>query len=361
LKNKIIKNFTLISMSSLVMATSAYSEKIGGLILNTDLYSSEPTDLVGKTIKTQHNTKKVVHSVVNTKPKWKIITQYKSNIIKWNQNYNLIEILHNLEISEKLIWKIEYNHFLEYFNLNNSTPEEIQSKINEFASDWKLWPKALEKIYKKVYSKNLNKCSDTIKRRWKMYLEILQYPKKYSRWIKPDDKILNIFDHMTFFWRDIWYNKEWTNINENLIEHYWKTIDYKNPLIIVEKYRWKIAVVVYDKWELIIWTYTTPWRLTNKSPQNKTKMLRFNEKKEWHWKLDKYHTSWNSKRNGAKMFNWIFIDWMWIYFHATNHKIDWKPWSWGCFRLPWEASDILYNYLKSLYWKKVKVKLGKIY
>lgn len=337
MKNNLVKTFT-ICMSSLIMTTSAYSEKVGVLML-TKLHSDEPTELIYS-----GNQKSIVN---NTKNK-------TLDIIK--KNPDTVEILKNIKISEKLIWKIEYNHFIEYFSLKNSTPEEIYSKIKSFTSDWKLWPIALKRIYTKVYSNDLENCSDDIKKRWRIHNEMIKYPQEYSRWIKPIMKDLDVFKHMSYYWDySLWYKKKWTLINENLYWVFPDEIKYTKPRIVIENNKNKTTLRYYQDWKLKILTYTSPWAYNTRSPSNLKKPLKNR------WRTDKYHTSANTKYKWSVMPYYIHVYWRWIAIHASDHKINWKPESAWCFRIDFESAEPLFNYIEKLPNHNLQIIIKDIY
>ena len=355
--NNIIKEITLISMWSLIMTTSSYSEKGGNFTL-TNLHSSEPTNLIysdnQKTI--VKNTKDKTSNVINHKPKTNKKNKPKEQTNTIKNNPNIVEILNNIKISKKWIWKIEYNHFIEYFNLENSTPEEIYSKIKSFTSDWKLWPIALRKIYTEVYSKDLKNCSIDVKKRWRIHNEMMQYPQKYSRWIKPNMKYLDVFKHMSYYWdSSLWYKVKWTLINENLYRVFLHEIDYKKPRIVIENHKWKTTLRYYQDWKLQILTYTSPWAYNTRSPSDLKKPL------ENRWITDKYHTSANKKYKWSVMPFYIYVYWKWIAIHASDHKINWKPESGWCFRIDFESAEPLFNYIEKLPNNTLQIIIKKIY
>ena len=264
---------------------------------------------------------------------------YSSEIINISQ-----EDLNKINRTIELIWEIEYNNFLDFFWIRSyefvKKVKEIQEK-NWLKKDWIIWPKTLEIIYKNYYKKNLENCNKEIQKRWKIYLEMKQYSKKYSRWIKPNLAHLNVFSRMFYYWdKSLWINIKNTAINKKLFWKVPENIEYKWDKIIIQNIWWKTTLSFYRNWELKVLTYITPWKLSTKSFSNR-KIIR---KKII---TDKYHTSRNDKRTGAIMPYWIFVWGRWIWIHWSDHKINWKPASGWCYRVPAVYQTELYKYINN--------------
>ncbi len=335
--NENIKKSMVAAFSSLIMTTSLYSDKVSGLILNTKLYNSEPTDLVysGNQKEILNITKKRTSSILKYEPKRKIN--------KSENQYGLIEKLNNINKTKKLIWKIEYDHFLKYFNLEGATSEEVHSKVEEFTLDWILWPVALKKVYKEIYSKDLENCSANIKKRWEIYLEMSKYSihKKYtSNWKIYNRWQVDVFSKKYYYWELNTQNKNLTYIDSNLIHFVENKINKKWTQAFYKTINWKKVVLLYINWNLEFASYTSPWN-TKKYWKNAWLPRNWRESiyNKSNHKIDKYHISWASasvktiwwKKYWAKMPYAVHIVW-WIYIHAW--KTNWMKRSHWCFRLP---------------------------
>ncbi len=269
------------------------------------------------------------------------------------------------EKSLSSVWKTEVDFFTKFFSISDNT-DDFTNKIKilqkEFgfptkSQDWVLWSATLKQIYLDYYSKNQDKLDAEIKKRLLIYNEMLWY----SKYPKALYKKLDVFSTNTYYGKDVWLNKEWTLINENL---FWKVpdfIDEKINKIIVSKIDGKNVLSFYVNGELYLATYVSPWLLNHKTSKLKT---------IWKNNPDKYHYSSEYpeiniekkifKKWWAVMPYATHIDWS-FRIHWSDWKINWDLASHGCVRTPLLYVKEIHEKVKELWIESVVIDTTGIY
>jgi hypothetical protein len=156
----------------------------------------------------------------------------------------------------------------------------------------------------------------------------------YSKKPKALYRKLDVFSTNTYYGKDVWINKEWTLINENL---FWKVpdfIDEKINKIIVSKIDGKNVLSFYVDGELFLATYVSPGLLDHQTSRLKTIWKKAPD-------ILHYSTEYPKVDIEKKIFEkwWavmpyaVHIDWKeWI--HWSDWPINWNLASHGCVRTP---------------------------
>lgn len=278
------------------------------------------------------------------------------------------ENIKKLEKSINSIWKIEVDFFSKYFQIDSNWENYAQLfvdkvkqlqkdfKFDSKSQDWVLWSATLRRIYLEYYMKTPEKLNEEQKHRISIYEEMQWYSKKSWALYKK----LDVYNHMTYFWKDAGINEEGTYINEKLFWKIPQEIDEKINKIIVLQYENKKILTFYINWKLHLATFVSPWVLQHKTPKLKTK---------WKLKPDLYHTS-SEYPEAEKKKNWVkwwaimpyavHIDWA-IWFHWSDWNIDWNPQSHGCIRTPLFYMKEIFEKVKGLWIENVLVDTTWIY
>jgi len=307
---------------------------------------------------------------------WEVDNTTKSGIDTTKDKVeDILDVKNNKKYEKSIssVWKREVDFFTKFFSLsdNNNTDDftnEIKSLQKEFgfpikSQDWVLWPVTLKQIYLEYYSKHHDKLDAEIKKRLYIYNEMLwylEYPKALY-------KKLDVFSTNTYYGKDVWINKEWTLINENL---FWKVpdfIDKKINKIIILKINGKNVLNFYVDWELYLATYVSPWLVDYKTPSLN---------KVWDKNPDKYHTSSlypevKLKSKNQEIEEGVKIGWavmpyavhidLWIWIHWSDWTINWNPASHGCVRTPIFYVKEIHKKVKELWIKNVIIDTTGIY
>lgn len=269
------------------------------------------------------------------------------------------------EKSISSVWKKEVDFFTTFFSISDNTDDfinKIKSLQKEFgfpikSQDWVLWPATLKQIYLEYYSKNQDKLDEITKKRLFIYNEMLWY----SKHPKALYRNLNVFSKNTYYGKDVWLNKEWTLINENL---FWKvpdSIDKKINKIIVSKIDGKNVLSFYVDGKLYIATYVSPGLLDHQTSMLKT---------IWKNYPDKYHYSSEYpeiniekkifKKWWAVMPYAVHVDWS-VWLHWSDWPINGNPESHGCVRTPLFYMKELHEKVIELWINNVLIDTTRIY
>lgn len=251
------------------------------------------------------------------------------------------ELLKDIELQDSInsSWKEEVSFFIDFFGMGNyfqfeQKVKEIQEKYN-LKQDCILWGETLKQVYLNYYKWEKKKLPDFILYRLNIYKEMSLYKSKNEKALVEK---LNIFKHETYYWRWKWENIKNTFINENLEWKVRKNLGNWKNTIIFSQIDWKSVLTFYEKWNLLIATYVSPWT-TN---WHSTPKWVF----KWERNLDMYHISstypkwkWKTKEEiiknswGAIMPYAIHVvgD---VRIHWSDWQINWDPQSHWCIRAP---------------------------
>lgn len=239
--------------------------------------------------------------------------------------------------SKESVWNIEFDNFIEFFNIqnNNNLINEI-IKIQKEAwikKDWILWEKTLTFIYLNYYS-NSDNINSNINTRLEAYNEMKKYnlvKRNHPKFgILRASNVPKVFKKDYYYWLLSTQNFNDSFIDESLysvvpdkISELWNKAFLKNI-------NWRFVVSLYVNWELKLASYSSPWN-SNVKWWIKTP--------KWdHFKstfANKYWISWAAasvKWNRWAVMPYAVNVYSWIFCHAW--KVDWTRRSHWCIRLP---------------------------
>lgn len=279
--------------------------------------------------------------------------------------------LENIKKIEKSILSVglrEFNFFVQFFSIEQTEKNYsslVVSKIKELQKEFQFSQKSqdgvlgsstLRNLYLEYYIKNKEKLSEDQIQRIRIYEEMLWYEKKPGALYQK----LDVFSHMTYFWKDAGWNLKGTYINEKISWKIPEEIPEKINKILIFKHENKKILAFYIAGKLYLATFVSPGLLAHKTPKLKTK---------WKTKPDLYHTSSEypeaaKKKNGKKW--WaimpyaVHIDGP-IWFHGSDGNIDGNPQSHGCIRTPLFYIKEIFEKVKELGIENVSIDTTAIY
>lgn len=267
-----------------------------------------------------------------------------------------------------LIWQNEVDFFYDFFGLwNEENPDLFVEQVEKIQGqwwDWILWEVTLEKIYKEHYIKNESKIENPlILKRIKIFKEM--------EWYKSKPKALywklKVFNKSIFMW--VWENREWNYINpelEKLVgKNFSESLSSKENLIIFKNINWKSIMAFYEKWELDLIDYVSPWITSKPTP-----LVNWKRKNRLLSKL-KYSASYPIEKDK----NWKIISvWWWVMPYGINvDRRVWIHWTssrtpkWDrdsnwCIRVSWlYYAEHLFERVKELWINNVRIDTRHIY
>lgn len=275
--------------------------------------------------------------------------------VKWDNILNLSskEKKNRINRTIQLIWKNEYNFFIDFFKIDSNdefinTVYYIQSK-NNLNKDWIIWDSTLEIIYLKYY-KNSQINDFNVNKRLKIHQDLKWYnnhPWKHTRYWKIKAwYVPSTFSKNYFYWIWMSENIEWTYINKSLKPLIYDKINRWWNVAVLQHLNWKYFVALYVDNDLELLSYVSPWT---------SRIEWWIKTKKWKFKVrrsSKYHISWardSIYRDNDWILKWavmpfaLHVVW-WIYFHAWY--VTWTRKSHWCIRLPLFYANWMYEIFK---------------
>ncbi len=274
----------------------------------------------------------------------------KDKLKKLQENEESVDKNYFISQSIKVSGKTEVNFFKSFFWINDKEFEqkvkEIQRKFSHDEIDWVIWGVTLRDIYLNYYAKDTNKLSPEIKRRLSMHNELISWyrnldKKRRENWKRVYYEKLNVFSKNTYYWWSWGFNKSWTFINEDLFDKVSHTISSKDNRIIVSNLNWQKVLRFYVWWKLYLATYVSPW-LQNHKTSRYLKTWVFNPAKLY------FSRSYPKPNWWAVMPYAVHIE-KWIWLHWSDWRINWKPASHGCVRVPLFYQKEIYEKLREFW------------
>lgn len=290
-------------------------------------------------------------------------------LLVWNIKESVAETLNNsfISTSEKYIWRNEVKNFLTIFWINEGDELWFFAKVTEIQTannlkqDWIIGQNTLRVIYRKYYQ-NIPNLPLEVKSRIDLEKWLNWYRNNNPSWYQLS-WLKSSFDNDFFYWQWVWENINWTFINRNLHNYFWKnslpwnpSYNWGNSIQVDKLPNWKYYLVMYVNWKMSVLTYVSPWLSSNRTPQNREDSIDF---------LRKHYISWSYPKRSS--WNWWAVmpyayeinSSIWIYWHIW--MVNWNQRSHGCVRTPWFYQQAIFNLLEKNWSRRFRVKVWWLY
>lgn len=296
----------------------------------------------------------------------KLPKEIRNNLKKLQESEESLDKNYFISQSIKASWKTEIDFFKSFFKISDAEFEQkvkdIQQKFGHTDIDWVIGWATLRDIYLNYYAKNINLLSPEIKYRLSIHKELMDWYRKKKEKFKINVfyEKLNVFSKNTYYGWWWWINKAWTYINEDLYGKIPNIINSKKNQIIISDLNWQKILKFYVWWKLHLASHVSPWLTGHRTPAYL---------KVWDLNPDDLHVS-SSYPEAHKTRSWkkwwaimpyaVNVAWA-IRIHWSDWRIDWKPASHGCVRLPLFYAKELYEMLMILWKNNVTIDTRNIY